>query len=185
MATAPPITEKGTAIPGGGETAIPSTGETAIPGGGETAPGEAAEPTEEDLNEIKLGKVSPFDPTFILILAFAIFCDLILDPLIETIGLPTVVLPILNRVIDIVTLVIIGGWMYSKSKQIVIPEKLAQRLKGMEKKILAKIQVKIQKKVTSKALKRVLARVGGAFVIEMIPGVAIFTSWVAAVLSML
>lgn len=181
MATTTPITKKETTIPGGGETALP---------GGETTPEESTESTagdltDEEINSIPLGKVSPLDPTFIVILGVAIISDLVLDPLIETIGLPTIILPILNRVIDVITMVLIGGWIYWKSKQIVLPEKMAQRLKGMEKKILAKIQAKIQKKVASKAVRRVLIRAGGALVIEMIPGISLFTSWTVAVLSML
>ncbi len=141
--------------------------------------------SEEELNSVQPGKASPFDIDFILILFFALVCDLAIDPLIETIGLPTLILPILNRGLDILTVFIIGGWIYWKSSQFVLPEKLGQKLKGMESKVMAKIQAQISKKVGSKVMKKVLIRAVPALVAEMIPGVAIFTSWVAAVVSML
>ncbi len=148
------------------------------------APAGEAELTEEELDMVQPGKASPLDPDFILIFIFAVFLDLAIDPLIETIGLPTIILPIINRVIDIGALFVIGGWIYLRSKQFVMPEQLAQKLKGMEAKVMAKIQAKISQKVASKALRKALLRVIPALGIEMIPGIAIFTSWVVAVLSM-
>ncbi len=162
-------------------------GETGAPSGEVSPETKGTEETlsDEELNAVQLGKVSPFDPDFILILIFALICDLVIDPLFETIGLPTIIAPIVGRALDILTVFIIGGWIYWRSKQFVLPEKLAQGLKGMESKMMTKIQAKIQKKVASKAMRRVLVRAGGAFAIEMVPGIAIFTSWVVAVLSML
>ena len=163
-----------------GETGSPETGEK-LP---ETAGAEEML-TDEELNSVQPGKASPLDPDFILIFFFALIVDLAIDPFIETIGLPTVILPIINRILDVLTLFIIGGWIYLKSKQFVMPEKLAQRMKKMEAKVMAKIQAKISQKVASKAMRKALLRVVPALGIEMVPGLAIFTSWVVAVLSML
>jgi hypothetical protein len=141
--------------------------------------------SDEAMNAIQPGKVSPTDIDFILILGVAFISDVLIDPLLGLLGLPTIVLPVINALFDFLILLIIGGWMYSRSKNVVMPEKLANQLRTMEKKIAAKIEAKIRNKVAKKALKRVLLRTGAAFGIEMIPGANIFTSWVAAVLSML
>jgi len=184
MATAAPVTNKETAIPGGGATAAP--------GGGETAPGETAESTnegltDEEINSVQPGKAGPFDPDFILILAFAAFVDLALSPLLNLTGILSLGIGFLSvsLVVDIVTTLIIGSWIYWKSKQVVMPPNLSNKLKGMEKKVMAKIQAKIQKKIASKAMRRVLIRVGAAFAVESIPGASVFTSWLVAVFSML
>ena len=145
---------------------------------------EPTELTEGELNTIQPGKASPLDPDFLLIFFVALIADLAIDPFIETIGLPTIILPILNRVLDVINFLLIGGWIYWKSKQFVVPAKLAQRIKKMEAKVMAKIQAKIAKKVSSKALRKALIRVIPAIGIEFTPGLAVFTSWVAAVISM-
>jgi len=155
------------------------------------SPGEEGQPeeqdlTEEEINSIQPGKASPLDPDFLLIFIVALIADLAIDPFMETVGavLTVGITLVINRIIDIITLFIIGGWIYWKSKQFVVPEKLAQRMKKMEAKVTAKIQAKISKKVASKALRKALIRVIPALGIEMIPAISIFTSWVAAVISM-
>ncbi len=177
-----PTIEKPTEYPETlGETGVPETTE-ALP---ETV-GSEEMISDEELNTIQPGKASPLDPDFILILMFALICDLAIDPFMETIGavLTAGVTLIINRIIDVITFFLIGGWIYWKSKQFVIPEKLAQRLKGMEKKVMVKIQAKISKKVASKAMRKALLRVIPALGIEMIPAISVFTSWVVAVISM-
>jgi hypothetical protein len=146
--------------------------------------GEKGMSEDEMINSIPLGKVSIADPTLFFVLGIAAVSDLLLDPLLGLLGLPTIALPIINALLDIGTTVIIGGWMYSKSKQVVLPERIKNQLKNAEKKVVAKIEAKIRNKVAKKAMKRVLLRAGAALGIEMIPGVNIFTSWIAAVLSM-
>jgi len=142
--------------------------------------------TDEELDAVQPGKANPLDPDFILILMFALICDLAIDPFMETVGavLTAGVTLIINRIIDVIALFIIGGWIYWRSKQFVMPEKLAQRMKGMEKRIMVKIQAKISKKVASKAMRKALLRVIPALGIEMIPAISVFTSWVVAVISM-
>lgn len=152
----------------------------------EKEPTEGKEPTEEEiLAAAQPGKASPLDPDLILIFFFALFGDLAIDPIVETIGLPTIILPILSRGFDVLTLIIIGGWMYWKGKQFTLAGKMGESLKKMEKKALAKIQAKITKKVGQKVLGKVLIRVIPALIIEFIPAISLFTSWSVAVLTML
>ncbi len=147
---------------------------------------EESELTEEEINSVQPGKASPMDPFFILIFIFALIVDIAIDPLMKTVctALTAGLCEIINLILDIITTIIIGGWIYLKSKQFVMPERLAQKLKKMESKIIAKINAKITKKVGSKALRKAVIRAGGALVIEAIPAVGVFTSWVVAVISM-
>jgi hypothetical protein len=149
------------------------------------------EPTAEggisdaEIDAIRPGTVSATDPDFIFMLGIAFVSDVIVDPLLDGLGLPTLALPIINKVIDLGVMVVIGGWMYIRAKNVVLPENIKNRMKNMEKKMIAKINAKIRNKVAKKALKRVVLRVGVAFGIEAVPGANLFTSWIAAVLSML
>jgi hypothetical protein len=142
---------------------------------------------DAEIDAIEPGKASPFDPDFILVFLLAIFIDLFVDPIIAVLdaffgGAATMVAA---PIIDVFGVLSIGPWIYWKSKQVVLPQRLATRLKGMEKGIMAKVQAKINKKIASKAVRRVLPRMGGALLVESIPGADVFTSWTVAVLSML
>lgn len=154
-------------------------------GGGENITPEAPTITDQEINSIQPGKAHPTDPDFLIILTIAFFNDVFVDLIMDLIGIETVILPILSKVADFFTGAIVSLWMYWKSKQFTLPDGIAQKLKGMESKVMTKIQAKIQKKVASKAVKKALIRTGGALVIEAIPGVNLFTSWTVTVLSML
>lgn len=146
---------------------------------------ETANISDQEINSIQPGKAHPTDPDFIIMLAIAFFADVVLDLLLDLAGLVTVVLPVINKIIDFFLGVLICAWIYWRSKQFTLPRGMSQKLHGMEKRVASKIQAQIQKKVASRALKRALLRTTGAFVVETIPGVNLFTSWTVTVLSML
>ncbi len=160
---------------------------------GEGAAEEEKEPTDEEINAIQPGKASVLDPDFILIFFFAVFLDLIKDPVMGVLALlvgaitgggGAILILIINVILEILAVVIIGSWMYWRSKQFVIPDKLAKRMKKMERRVIAKIEMKISKKIASKALRRVLIRAGVALGVEAFPPTKVFTSWIVAVASM-
>lgn len=141
--------------------------------------------TEEEYNSIQPGKASPMDPDFILIFIFAFFIDFGVDYLLDIVGvIVPPLLEIADLIVDVVATIIIGGWIYWKSKQVVVPDNLKQKIKQMEAKVAKKIEAKITKKIASKAFKKVLSRLIPAFLIESNPVTGVFTSWIAAVISM-
>lgn len=171
---------------------------------------EEAFPDEEKIEtEINIAgaeaAISPLDPDFLLFaLPFAFSVDA-LDGILEIAGLVVVIPKIIGIVIDVVVLLILGGWLYwrtgkiEKSKR----EKVATLRKGVQKGIkqLSKLQ-KIGKvspkvferymrlygkqmgkigraaaKATRKPLTRVLIRGGLTFLGELIIILGIIPFW--------
>ncbi|PIP25164.1 MAG: hypothetical protein COX34_00160 [Candidatus Nealsonbacteria bacterium CG23_combo_of_CG06-09_8_20_14_all_36_12] len=147
---------------------------------------EEKEPTEEEIAaSVQPGKANPLDPDFLLILFLVAIPADILDFVLDTVGLPTIVGKIIGIILDIFTFLIIGIWMYWKGKKFGVSGKLGESLKTMRGEALKRIQSQISKRVGSRVLRRVLLRAVPALFVEFAPGVGVFTSWTLVVISML
>jgi hypothetical protein len=97
-----------------------------------------AEAQEEEIGEGgDVPKVSPLDPDFILIFIFA-FCVDALDILTE-IGIVAAGIPKIAGIgFDVITYLIIGGWVYAKTKKIVDSKKQQAENMGRQAQKLGK-----------------------------------------------
>jgi len=143
------------------------------------------EPTEEEISDAtkNAGKINPLDPDFfIVLLLIAIPADL-LDLLLDTIGLPSIVGKVIGIILDVGTFAIISLWMYWKGKQFTMPEKLQQKISKLNNVVARKVQSQILKKVSNKTLGRVALRAIPALIIEVVPVTGLFTSWTISVIA--
>ncbi|HOK35181.1 MAG TPA: hypothetical protein PLL80_00325 [Candidatus Pacearchaeota archaeon] len=152
-----------------------------------------AEESSSPKNAPPIKTVSPTDPDFIIFLIFAILVDG-LDVILEFIGgtLDFVggigeLLQPLSWLIDNITLLILGLWMYFKGKE--IGESKKQQKEAIQKKAAAqkeKIEVKAKKAGEKSPVRRILLRLGACFLGEIFPFIiGILPFWTFSVIMML
>ena len=148
---------------------------------------EIAEPAlsdEEVLEQVEdaseRARVSPLDPDFLIILGFAIIVDAI-DMIIEWFSI--LVIPKLVLIIfDIVTFIIIGGWIYWRTGKIMQSRK--DFVEGLTKKSekMAKQVAKLERQLLKSPIGRTLIRASLAFLGELIPYIGLIPFWTISVI---
>jgi len=148
---------------------------------------EIAEPAlsdEEVLEQVEdaseKARVSPLDPDFLIILGFAIIVDAI-DMIIEWFSI--LVIPKLVLIIfDIVTFIIIGGWIYWRTGKIMQSRK--DFVEGLTKKSekMAKQVAKLERQLLKSPIGRTLIRASLAFLGELIPYIGLIPFWTISVI---
>lgn len=128
--------------------------------------------------------VSVFSPDFLLFaLPFAATLDAV-DIILEITSV-VVVPKIIGIAIDILSFIIIGGWIYWRTSKIV-KSKEAQK-KALEKNLMQKtsqMEKQLAKGVKG-PLRKTILRTGVSFLGELIPFVGIFPFWTVSVISTL
>jgi len=154
---------------------------------------EITEPTETTLSDEDLLEriedasegvgVSPLHPDFLIILGFAVIVDLF-DMIIEWFSI--LILPkLVLTIIDIVTFLIIGGWIYWRTGKIIqsrkdFVESLAKKSPKMAQQ-LGKMERTLGRIIKS-PLSRTLIRAGGALLGELIPYIGLIPFWIISVI---
>lgn len=132
-----------------------------------------AEAQEEEIGEGgDVPKVSPLDPDFILIFIFA-FCVDALDILTE-IGIVAAGIPKIAGIgFDVITYLIIGGWIYARTKKIVDSKK--QQAESMGR----------QAQKLGKPFQKAFGKRGLILIGELIPFIGLIPFWMITVQSVL
>jgi len=122
-------------------------------------------------------KVGPLDPDFVIMFFFAFFfdaLDLLLDGSTTISQIP--IGKIIGVILDILTLIIIGGWLWYKSGSLGSTKKSTESLKKVGKKLGP---------VLKRMVPATLIEVGSGLGLGLTSWIGIFPSWTIAVLSVL
>lgn len=137
--------------------------------------------------------ISPTDADFIIFLILAVIFDA-LDILLNIIEFFIGGIPVVSSVFDVMATAIFGYWMHSVGKEVQsakdkiaeIKDKAKEKLQSQKGNIDKAAKSTIKKQTAGQGvMKKVMTKVGGSFLIELIPFISLLPMWSFNVISVL